>query len=384
MNFIIDLLKKGLDASKHPGIGNPSLFALVYRALPYLTSFTGYARPPMTVYININSECNLHCKMCDVGTMNEASNFYKNLRIDKKSHELSLERFCTLIDEVEHFRPLIAINGTEPLIYKPLVRAVTYARKKGLRVSVTTNGYNLPEQAEALAVAGLTRLNVSIDGPPLLHNDIRGRKDVFERATSGIVMFWEAARKQGYTPEILINCTVTNLNYSRLLEFYDSISTLPVGRVNFVNMSFVTEEMAQDHNRKWSDKYPATVNCLSGNVQPDLVNVELLYRQVEAVRKKGGKRVCFLPLLCEEQLKKYFYRPMEFMKGTPCMSSWFIVQIMADGEVIPYTRCYHIPLGNVNEQSFLEIWNGMNARAWRRDLRKNGRFPACSRCDMVC
>ncbi|MDZ4056601.1 MAG: SPASM domain-containing protein, partial [Polynucleobacter sp.] len=65
------------------------------------------------------------------------------------------------------------------------------------------------------------------------------------------------------------------------------------------------------------------------------------------------------------------------------MSSWFIAQIMADGEVIPYTRCYHVPLGNVNEQSFMDVWNGENAMAWRRDLRKQGRFPACTRCDMV-
>jgi hypothetical protein len=56
---------------------------------------------------------------------------------------------------------------------------------------------------------------------------------------------------------------------------------------------------------------------------------------------------------------------------------------MADGEVIPYTRCYHVPLGNINEQPFLELWNGEKARAWRGDLRRHGRFPACTRCDMV-
>ena len=29
------------------------------------------------------------------------------------------------------------------------------------------------------------------------------------------------------------------------------------------------------------------------------------------------------------------------------------------------------------------LWNGDAARAWRRDLREHGRFPACTRCDMV-
>jgi radical SAM protein with 4Fe4S-binding SPASM domain len=74
---------------------------------------------------------------------------------------------------------------------------------------------------------------------------------------------------------------------------------------------------------------------------------------------------------------------MDFMGNIPCMSTWYIAQIMADGAVIPYTRCYYIPLGNINEDPFMTIWNGEKARAWRKDLRKHGRFPACTRCDMV-
>ncbi|MDP3163922.1 MAG: radical SAM protein [Hydrogenophaga sp.] len=384
MKIGLDVLRKALHAKKHPGIGNQtSLFALAKQGMPYLTSLKGLAQPPITIYWNVNSVCNLHCKMCDVGMFNEDSNFYKNLRIDRKLHEITLEKFSSIVDEVAEFKPVMAINGTEPMMYKPLGAAVAYARKRGLEVAVTTGAYNLPQRAEEMAEAGLTRLNVSIDGPPELHNEIRGKKDVFQRATQGIIRFKEAAQKRGYTPEILINCTVMNLNYTRLVDFYDSVSDLPVDRINFVNMNFVTAQMAQTHNLKWGRKYPATVNCLSDEVQPGLIDVEVLSRQMEKVSEMGGNRVSFLPMLDREQLGKFFHRPMEFMGKVPCMSSWFIAQIMADGEVIPYTRCYHVPLGNVNEQSFMDVWNGENAMAWRRDLRKQGRFPACTRCDMV-
>jgi len=90
-----------------------------------------------------------------------------------------------------------------------------------------------------------------------------------------------------------------------------------------------------------------------------------------------------MPMFTKEQLTTYYKKPLEFMGSVPCVSTWFIAQIMADGEVIPYTRCYHVPLGNINDQPFLELWNGEKARAWRGDLRRNGRFPACTRCDMV-
>ena len=215
------------------------------------------------------------------------------------------------------------------------------------------------------------------------HNQIRGRRDVFEKVTSGIVRFKEAARRCGRKPEVLVNYTVMNMNYRHLVDFYDAIIQYPVDRINFTNMNFVTAEMAQAHNLKWGRKYAATVNCLSDEVQPGLVDVDILFDQMNAVRAKGGNRVSFMPFFDKERLGRYFHRPMEFMGDIPCMSSWYIAQIMADGEVIPYTRCYHVPFGNINEQSFLGIWNGEKANAWRRDLRRHGRFPACTRCDMV-
>ena len=60
-----------------------------------------------------------------------------------------------------------------------------------------------------------------------------------------------------------------------------------------------------------------------------------------------------------------FRKPSEFISGTRCMVSWFIAQIIANGDVIPYTRCYNVPLGNVRTQSFKEIWNGQPMRTWR-------------------
>ncbi len=44
---------------------------------------------------------------------------------------------------------------------------------------------------------------------------------------------------------------------------------------------------------------------------------------------------------------------------------------------------YYIPFGNINELPFMEIWNGEKMQEWRRDLRKQGRFPACTRCDQI-
>lgn len=378
------ILRKARDVWKHPGFGGEgaTLPALAWQGLPYLIDPV-HARPPLTIYWNINSICNLRCKMCDVGTFNEESNFFRILRIDRKLHEISLDRFKAVVDEVAGFRPMMSIIATEPLMYKPLAHAVAYARAAGLEVTVTTGGYNLPARADELAEAGLRRLNVSLDGPPELHNSIRGRPDVFERATEGVVKFKAALARLGANGEVTAPFTITNLNHSSLVDFVDSVAHLPFDRLNFNYMTFVTPEMAANHNVAWGDRYRATEMCLSDEVSPALVVPEVLHQQIKELKGRNDPRLVFLPDYSLEELRRFFGKPYDFMAETPCMSTWFFAQIQADGEVIPFTRCYQVKLGNINERPLMEIWNGEKAAAWRRDLREHKRFPACTRCPLA-
>lgn len=378
------ILRKARDVWKHPGFSgaSSSLPRLAWQGLPYLTNPEN-ARPPLTIYWNVNSVCNLHCKMCDVGTFNEESNFFQILRIDRKLHEITLDRFKSVVDEVAHFRPMMSIIATEPLMYKPLGKAVAYARTAGLEVTVTTGAYDLPQRAEELARAGLTRLNVSLDGPPGLHNSIRGRPNTFERATAGVKIFKAAAQRLGIKTEVIAPFTITNLNFDRLVEFVNALEPYPFDRINFNYMTFVTKEMADEHNSIWDGRYHATEMCLNEEVDPERVVPEMLHEQIEQLKARRDPRLAFLPDFSLQELRRYFRKPFEFMGETPCMSTWYFAQIMANGEVIPFTRCYQVKLGNINEQSFMAIWDGENARAWRRDLRKHKRFPACTRCPLA-
>ena len=173
------------------------------------------------------------------------------------------------------------------------------------------------------------------------------------------------------------------MNYKALEKYYDSLAKCPIDHINFHLMNFVNETMAKEHNSLWGNKYHATVNCLNEFTQPEQVDIKVLYSQIQAVKSKAKDRVTFLPDFGINELKIFFHEPSKFMGRGRCMVNWFIAEIIANGDVIPYTRCYHIPLGNINKQSFMEIWNGNKANAWRRELRRYKRFPACTRCDQV-
>ncbi len=379
-------VKKAIRAKKHPGIDSRVGFGrLARQAAPFVFSPTGKAAPPVTIYWSINSVCNLACKMCDVGMANEDSNFYRNLRIDGSKTDFPIDAFKRIIDEVAPFKPMQAITSTEPLLYRPLGEAIAYTVRKGMKISITTGGYTLINRAEELAEARLSRLCVSIDGPPDLHNSIRGRKNSFERSVEGIKLFREACSRIGHTAEIYLLCTITSFNYSSLVEFYESVADLPVDSVGFSIYNFVTHEMAEEHNQRWGDRYRATPNCIGGENDPKQVDSALLFEQTQEVKRldaEAGKAVFYYDY-DQAGYHRFFHETDQFMTSRRCMVNWFIAEIIADGTMIPYTRCYHVPFGNVIDQPFFDVWNGEKARAWRKELRKQKRFEACKRCALV-
>lgn len=374
-------LKKALDAFRHPGI-DTTFPRLLRNATRYYLSPSMRASPPLTIYWSINSICNLKCKMCDVGTDDEEGLFFKTLRIDRKLHEIDIDVFRHVIDDVWRDRPFISINSTEPLMYKPLPEAVEYCTAKGLETAVTTGGYLLPKKAEDLARAGLKRLNVSIDGPPGIHNSIRGKADSYERDVDGIRKFHAAASNRWPKPEIYVNCVISNLNYRSLEDLVTELADLPITRLNFTYLWYISAQTAGRQNRDHGDRYPVTASCVGGDVIPAQVDPAVVRAQMN--RLKSHPHVSFLPFFSQDALQRYFQEPERFIKtGSRCLASWFIIQILADGNVIPYTRCHNQSLGNINTQRFYDIWNGAKMKDWRRFIKAKKTMPMCVRCDLA-
>jgi len=374
-------IKKAVQALQRPGI-DTSPMRMLRNAAPYYVPFRQSVPAPLTIYWSINSVCNLRCKMCDVGMFNEEGMFYKNLRIDRKLHEIDLDVFKRVVDEVRDDKPFMAINSTEPLMYKPLADAIEYCTRNGLKTGVTTGAYTLPKQAQKLAEAGLSRLSVSMDGPPDVHNHIRGRADSFEHSYEGIIAFAEACRRLGRKPEIYLNCTITNMNHDRLVDFYESIKDLPVDTINFTYMWFIDPETAAEQNELYGDRYAVSESCYSEWIDPNAVDVDKLYDQMQQLR--GKENVHFSPFFSREELKVYFHDRGRFVnEAGRCLASWFFLQVLADGGVIVYTRCHSVPVGNINEQSVADIWNGEKMKNWRGFIKQVGKMPMCKRCDLA-
>src|ERR1700679_3782855 len=106
---------------------------------------------PAHIVLGVNNFCNLHCRMCDVGTGNDETNFGANL-VGAKTRSMPLELFRQIADEVAATWPRAHLGFvyTEPLAWQPLGEALAYASQRGLYTSVTTNGLLLPRRAQEI------------------------------------------------------------------------------------------------------------------------------------------------------------------------------------------------------------------------------------------
>ncbi len=81
---------------------------------------------------------------------------------------------------------VISFSGGEPFLYSGLREVLRHAKSLGLRTTVTTNGYFLqPRRLEPLRNF-VDVLAVSLDGPPELHNRLRGSERAFDRLCAGL------------------------------------------------------------------------------------------------------------------------------------------------------------------------------------------------------
>ena len=92
--------------------------------------------------------------------------------------ELSTEEAFALIDEIARVMGAeanITFGGGEPLMRDDIFTIVSYAKERGLHLTLASNGTMLNEDtAYQLREAGIEEVIIPIDGTPKTHDMIRG------------------------------------------------------------------------------------------------------------------------------------------------------------------------------------------------------------------
>lgn len=171
-------------------------------------------RPIISSSIKLTRKCNLRCKHCYVDT-------------DLKFKEMSISQIKSTIDFLLKIGCMnLFFNGGEPFLRNDITEIFEYAFKKGISVSISSNGMLLNEQI----IKNISNFNpklfqISIDGPKNIHNEIRRNNQSFDKAIEAL----KFARKYfNNNTQIVMATTISMDNKDYILNMLEIAKQLMV------------------------------------------------------------------------------------------------------------------------------------------------------------
>jgi len=167
---------------------------------------------PRLIFWEVTKGCNLRCIHCRA-TATELS----------APTDLPTAKALDIIDQIAALaNPILVLSGGEPLYRSDIFQLATYAKDKGLRVALATNGTLVTKEvARMIADSGIKRVSISLDGADALtHDTFRGIPGAFEAALHGFRNLKEVGMS------VQINMTIARHNADQLPRVLELAKTV--------------------------------------------------------------------------------------------------------------------------------------------------------------
>jgi radical SAM protein with 4Fe4S-binding SPASM domain len=282
------------------------------------SSFTGKATVigmPLTISAELTNNCNLHCPECSSGSG----------QMKRERGFMDINLFNRVVQELSPYLQNINLYFQgEPMLHPSFF---TFIRNsKNTHTVVSTNGHFLSdENAEKIVRTGLSKLIISLDGIDQKAFSVYRRDGNVTTVMDGIRNVADAKRRFGSALKIEIQFLVNRLNEHQIPQ---------------------VRELAKK------------------------VNVSLRLKSMQIINQDEIGE--WLPL--NGRYRRYKMKKGEYViKNTlpdRCARLWFNPVITWDGKVIPccFDKNAENVMGDLNFDSFREIWNGPKYRIFRKSL----------------
>ena len=176
---------------------------------------------PLRVHLQITNQCELRCRHCSQDSR------------DAFPNELTLDEIKKLFNDLVSIGTFeVNISGGEPFLREDLLQIITYARKVGLNVSLSTSGLFVSRVvAKKIAEVGLKRIRISLDGATEKSYDYFRGKGTYRRAIRGIKTLREL-----FDIPIVVHTVLMKPNLGELLTIVRAVQKL---RCNVWSVDFL-------------------------------------------------------------------------------------------------------------------------------------------------
>lgn len=298
---------------------------------------------PSHVLVELTTRCNLRCVWC-----NQADDDWRERHGDR---EFDYEAFLRLLPQLKGAKVIQLYNIGEPLMYPRIFEAIAEARKVIPHVRITTNGTLLTEEkSRQLAQAGLTQLNVSIDGT--------------DRATF--------ERVRGIPLEKI----------ERNLDAFCRLTKIPVQLWTVISEANLDSlERLPDYATRWPNARHLHFQMVNGFALTDRAGTPWVSsaERFDMFRERILARCDALGIESNIAHLKYYPPGTLARRRDGTCRALFTEQVSINhaGAITPCCGFSSFSLDEVLSKGFRAAWNGPAVRAWRRRMLDRDYGPYC-------
>jgi MoaA/NifB/PqqE/SkfB family radical SAM enzyme len=295
---------------------------------------------PEQVVVDLTNRCNTNCIACWT---------YSPLLRDRAAPaswrrlELPAQVAERLIDDLALLgtRRVRFTGGGEPMLHPRFYELVRRIKERGMTAEVTTN-FIRPD-VDRLLAAGVDELSISLwAATPAAYTRTHPNQGpaTFPQLERALMRLAEAPGR----PRLAILNVINRINFHELEQMYDLAARVRADKVYFT-----------------------LVDVVEGRTEGLMLTPEERQATLEAVRRvqaraagpQGGPVLDavgeFMGRLAGTGAESGFYDRGR-VDELPCTIGWTFARVLANGDVVPCCRAVMLPQGNLNRNSFAEIW----------------------------
>jgi radical SAM protein with 4Fe4S-binding SPASM domain len=322
---------------------------------------------PTHLFIEPTTQCNLKCLHCGRTYWKERDQY----------RDMDLEMFKSLVSEAAELGVnAITIQGLgEPLLHPQIFEMVNHAQQAGIFTRFNTNFTIMDaEKAENLVKSRHGEVTVSIESvDPDMYADIR-RKGTLDTVLSNMRLLADTKKRLGMdTPKIRVNAVLMYSTMDHIETLVETLKNLGVSEINFQGLN--TEGIPEKARLK--DGTLMSKNALASLSDQEIENIINRIKALDCPEchvsthwDLGGRHSQNIPKDFIRTCREMWERPYVDSNGhvTPCC-------LIPDGSIMS--------LGNLNEQSFKDIWAGDAYNTLRRQHLTGNPPKACVNCQAM-
>lgn len=339
------------------------------RELDHPTAAGPRRNPPGPVVIwNLIRRCNLTCKHC-----------YSISADTDFAGELSTAEVFRVMDDLKAARvPVLILSGGEPLLRPDIFDVARRAKAMGFYVGLSSNGTLIDKgNIDAIAEVGFDYVGVSLDGIADTHDRFRRCAGAFDASMAGIRLCRERGIKIG------VRYTMTEDNAHDLPALLTLVEEEGIDKFYFSHLNYA----GRGNKHRGDDAHHRTTREA----------MDLLFDTCLAGLRRGAAKefvsgnndadgVYLLHWVAARFPDRVDHIAAKLRQWGGNASGVNVANIDNLGVVHPDTMWWHVPLGNVRERPFGDIWADVSdplmAGLKRHPRVVGGRCGACAYLDI--